>query len=66
MSEIDAAMAVTKRDHAWLHRKSRSAFFSGKTPIEHMVEQGEVGLADVLRELNRGALKATLSGQLRS
>lgn len=66
MAEIDAAMTATKRDPTWLHRKSRSAPLSGKTPIDHMVEQGEVGMADVLRELNRGALKAALIGQLRS
>jgi hypothetical protein len=66
MAEIDAALAVTERDPAWLHRKSRSAPFSGKTPIDHMVEQGEAGMTDVLRELNGGALKAALSGRFRA
>lgn len=63
IAEIDAALATTERDPAWLHRKSRSAPFSGKTPLHHMVQQGEAGMADVLRELNRGALRAALVGR---
>jgi hypothetical protein len=63
MAEIEATMAATQRDPSWLHGKSRSAPFSGKTPIDYMVEHGEAGMADVLRELNRAALRAALIGR---
>jgi hypothetical protein len=65
MAEIDVVIAAAGRDPAWLHRKSRSAAFSGKTPIDHMIDQGETGMADVLRELNRAALRSALAGQAR-
>jgi len=59
--EIDAALASAGKDSGWLHRKIRDAPFSRRTPIEYMVAHGMDGLADVLRFLNRLAMRAALS-----
>jgi len=65
LPEIDAALASAGKDPDWLHRKIREAPFSHRTPIEHMVTHGIDGLADVLRFLNRLAMRAALSGSAR-
>ena len=65
LPEIDAALASAGKDQSWLHRKIREAPFSRRTPIEHMVAYGMDGLADVLRTLNRLAMRAALSSAAR-
>ena len=61
LPEIDAALAAAGKDHAWLHREVPGAPFSRRTPIEHMVAHGMDGMADVLRFLNRTAMRAALT-----
>jgi len=61
LPEIDAALASAGKDPGWLQRKIRDAPFSRRTPIEHMVAHDTDGLADVLRFLNRLAMRAALS-----
>lgn len=61
LREIDAALASAGKDSSWLQRRIREAPFSHRTPAEHMVENGVDGLADVLRFLNRLAMRAALS-----
>jgi Protein of unknown function (DUF2384) len=60
LPEIDAALAGAGEDPAWLHRKVAASPFSDRTPIEHMVSHGTAGLTDVLRFLNRLAMRAAL------
>jgi hypothetical protein len=62
LPEIDAALTAAGKDHAWLHRKIQAAPFSRRTPIEFMVTNGMAGMADVLRILNRLAMRAALTG----
>ena len=61
LPEIDAALAAAGKDQAWLHRKAPGTPFSRRTPIEHMVAHGMDGMADVLRFLNRAAMRAALT-----
>ena len=65
LPEIDAALASAGKDQSWLHHKIKDTPFSRRTPIEHMVAHGMDGLADVLRFLNRLAMKAALSSAAR-
>jgi hypothetical protein len=61
LPEIDAALAAAGKDRTWLHRTLRHAPFSRRTPIDHMMARGMDGMADVLQELNRAALRAALA-----
>ena len=60
LPEIDAALAATGKDQAWLHRKIQSPPFSRRTPLEHMAH-GMEGMAEALQILNRTAMQAALS-----
>lgn len=60
LPEIDAALAAAGKDPGWLHRKISAAPFSRRSPIEHMVQHGMQGMADVLRVLTRAAMQAAL------
>jgi hypothetical protein len=61
LAEIDRALAAADRDHPWLHRKIKGAPFSGRTPIQHMIALGMAGAGDVLRALNRHAMRLALT-----
>ena len=61
LPEIDAALAAAGKDQAWLHRMAPGTPFTLRTPIEHMVAHGMDGMADVLRFLNRAAMRAALT-----
>jgi len=61
LPEIDAALAAAGKDQAWLHRKAPGTPFSRWTPIEHRVAPGMDGMADVLRFLNRAAMRTALT-----
>lgn len=62
LAELEEAMAVTGRDAAWLHRKIRAAPFDGRTPLDLMVHGGPTAIADVLRYVNRDAMRKALRG----
>ena len=60
LREIDRhAGAIFGTASMWLARANRSAF-SGHTPLEHMLRNGQQGIADVLRFLKMQAFKASL------
>jgi hypothetical protein len=61
LPEIDAALAAAGKDQAWLHRKIQAAPFLGRTPVEHMTAHGMDGMADLLRLLNRAAMRTALT-----
>jgi hypothetical protein len=61
LAEIDAALMAAGKDQDWLHRKTRSPPFAGRTPIEYMVASGTNGMADVLSALSRAAMQAALT-----
>jgi hypothetical protein len=61
LPEIDAALSAAGRDQRWLHRKIRTAPFSGCTPIESMVAHGMDGMATLLQLLNREAMRVALA-----
>jgi hypothetical protein len=61
LPEIDAALAAAGKDPAWLHRKIQTAPLLGRTPVESMTAHGMDGMADLLRLLNRAAMRAALT-----
>jgi len=61
LAELDAALTAAGQEPSWLHRKNRSAPFSGKAPLEVMVQGGPGGIAEVLRFVNRAVLRAALA-----
>ncbi len=61
LPEIDAALASAGKDRNWLRRKIRSAPFSGRSPVQHMVAHGMSGMIDVLQFLHRAVMRAALS-----
>jgi hypothetical protein len=65
LPEIDAALAAAGKDPAWLHRKIQTAPLLGRTPVEHMTAHGMDGMADLLRLLNRAAMRAALTTRCR-
>jgi hypothetical protein len=60
LAEVDSAIAAARKDAEWLHRKISAAPFARLSPIDHMVARGMDGAADVLRALNRLAMRAAL------
>ncbi|MEJ0018936.1 MAG: hypothetical protein WDN25_20710 [Acetobacteraceae bacterium] len=60
LPEIEAALAGSGKDAAWLHRPIAAAPFSRRSPIDHMLAHGRDGMADVLNTLNRQAMRAAL------
>jgi len=60
LPEIDAALTAADKDRSWLHRDIPAPPFSRHTPIQHMAEHKMDGMADVLRFLNRAAMRAAV------
>jgi hypothetical protein len=57
--EIDHALRAVNLDPAvWLHRKQRGAPFSGRSPVEFMVEGEQPAMTDVLRFVTKKAFRA--------
>ena len=59
---IDEALKATGKDQAWLHRKIATPPFNRRSPIEHMLARRMDGMTDVLRALNRDAMRVALRG----
>jgi hypothetical protein len=57
LPEIDAALAAAGKDQNWLHRQIKTAPFTRRSPIEHMLVRGPEGMSDVLQRLNREAMR---------
>jgi hypothetical protein len=62
LPEIEAALMASGKDQAWLHRKIAMAPFARRTPLEHMLTHKMEGMTDVLRALNREAMRVALRG----
>jgi len=62
LPEINEALDATGKDQAWLHRKIATPPFDRRSPIEHMLERKMDGMTDVLRALNREAMRVALRG----
>jgi hypothetical protein len=60
LPEIDAALAAAGKDQAWLQRKIATPPFNRRSPIEHMLARKMDGMTDVLRTLNREAMRVAL------
>ena len=60
LPEIDAALAAAGKDPNWLHRRIGPAPFSRHTPIEHMRAHGMDGMLDLIKALNREAMRRSL------
>jgi hypothetical protein len=60
LAEIDAVLAAAGKGVVWLHRRISGPPFSRRSPIDHLVAEGMDGATDVLRLLNRMALRAAL------
>jgi hypothetical protein len=60
LPEIEAALVAAGKDQAWLHRKIATPPFDRKSPIEHMLTRKMDGMTDVLRALNREAMRVAL------
>jgi hypothetical protein len=65
LPEIDTALSAAGLGHAWLHRKIRGAPFVRRSPIEHMIAGGTDAIADVLRHINRIAMREALARHVR-
>jgi hypothetical protein len=63
LPEIDAALEATGQDQAWLHRKIATPPFNRRSPIEHMLARKTDGMTDVLRALNREAMRVALRSE---
>lgn len=61
LPEIDASLVAAGKGQSWLHRKIEAAPFMRRSPIEHMLVGGLVGMSDVLQRLNREAMRTALS-----
>ena len=61
LSEINAALAAAGEGSGVAASQGPGTPFSRRTPIEHMVAHGMDGMADVLRSLNRAAMRAALT-----
>jgi hypothetical protein len=59
---INEALEATGKDQAWLHRKIATPPFNRRSPIEHMLARRMDGMTDVLRALNRDAMRVALRG----
>jgi hypothetical protein len=57
---IAEALQAIGEEPAWLHRRNRAAPFSGRTPIQAMIESNGAGAAEVLQFLNRAVLRKSL------
>ena len=62
LPEINEALDATGKDQAWLHRKIATPPFDRRSPIEHMLARKMDGMTDVLRALNREAMRVALRG----
>ena len=60
LPEIETALYKIGETPAWLQRRNRAAPFSGRTPLQWMMEQEGAGLAGVLQFLNRLVLRHSL------
>jgi hypothetical protein len=60
LRQIDTLLSAAGKDQVWLHRKIPATPFSGRTPVEHMLARRTEGMADVLLELTRIAMRAAL------
>jgi hypothetical protein len=60
LPEIDEALKATGQDKAWLHREIVTPPFDRRSPIEHMLARKMDGMTDVLRALNREAMRTAL------
>lgn len=61
LAEIDAMLEDLGKNQTWLHRSTAAAPFTGHSPIDHIVQRGTAGAADVLRALHRTALRTALA-----
>jgi hypothetical protein len=61
LPEIDAALAGARKDQNWLHRQIETAPFMRRSPLQHMLVRGTVGMSDVLQRLNQEAMRAALT-----
>lgn len=59
LTEVESALAAAGHGPDWLHRTSRA--FGGQSPLDLIVQGGTEGAAEVLRTLNRAALKKALT-----
>jgi hypothetical protein len=59
LAELEAALAAAGHQPEWLHRKSRA--FAGRSPLDIIIQEGTGGAAEVLRALNRAAMKKALA-----
>lgn len=60
---IEEALEAIGKDQAWLHRKIATPPFNRRSPIEHMLTRKMDGMTDVLRVLNREAMRVALRGE---
>jgi hypothetical protein len=58
--EIEAALTAIGRDATWVHKPIRTAPFLGRSPLSYMIEGKEPAIAEVLRDLTRAGLRASL------
>jgi hypothetical protein len=57
--EIDQVLRAIDLDPVvWLHRKQRGAPFSGRSPVEFMIEGEQPAMTDVLRFVAKMAFRA--------
>ena len=60
LAEIETALSASGMDQAWLHRKIRTAPFSGQTPIQYLVAHGTDGMSEMLQFLTRLMMRKSL------
>ena len=59
--EIDRAAGATHGNAgAWLRRRGRSAPMNGRTPMEAMMQDGEVAITAILQQLNCEVMRKAL------
>ena len=61
LSEIEAALQAAGEAPTWLQRRNRAAPFSGRPPVELLVQRNGEGAAEVLRFLNRTVMRKSLN-----
>jgi hypothetical protein len=61
LKEVGTALEAINEAPAWLRRRSHSAPFSGRTPLEIMIAGGAEGISEVMDTVTRLALRRSLN-----